>query len=384
MAFSLQLRSLDLTTGRRPRATIAYLSTLCLLIVWLALAALSPLQAQEAARIPRLVKVGLYVSPPFVMEAEGRFTGMAVELWEALQTNVGLQSEYQVFPTLRALVDATANGDIDVAVTNLTITKSRAQRIDFTQPWFDAGLRILVSEDRSTGFWDLVAGLRSSGHLAAYGWLAFIIVIATLLLTLFDRQFDENFPRRWRDGLAESFYAVMSVATSGKSPSRKNLFGWIGRIWQALWLVSGIAVLAYVTSSVTSVMTTLSLANQINSLTDLPGKTVGVFTGSVAEEFARDSALTSWSFANIEEAVAALLDKNIAAIVGDAPVLEYYAHSNPDVPVSVVGAIFEPDKYGFGLAHRGELTRPLTVELLGARERGLVEDLRSEYFGESP
>ena len=176
----------------------------------------------------------------------------------------------------------------------------------------------------------------------------------------------------------------MSVATSGKSPSRKNLFGWIGRIWQALWLVSGIAVLAYVTSSVTSVMTTLSLANQINSLTDLPGKTVGVFTGSVAEEFARDSALTSRSFANIDEAVAALLDKNIAAIVGDAPVLEYYAHRNPDVPVSVVGAIFEPDKYGFGLAHRGELTRPLTVELLGARERGLVEDLRSEYFGESP
>jgi ABC-type amino acid transport substrate-binding protein len=72
-----------------------------------------------------------------------------------------------------------------------------------------------------------------------------------------------------------------------------------------------------------------------------------VFTGSVAEEFARDSALTSRSFANIDEAVAALLDKNIAAIVGDAPVLEYYAHSNPDVPVSVVGAIFEPDKYGF-------------------------------------
>lgn len=311
MAFSHQLRSLDLTAGRRPRATVAHLSILCLLIVSLALAALSPLQAQEAARTPRPVKVGLYVSPPFVMEAEGRFTGMAVELWEALQTNVGLQSEYQVFPTLRALVDATASGDIDVAVTNLTITKSRAQRIDFTQPWFDAGLRIMVSEDRSTGFWDLVAGLRSSGHLAAYGLLAFIIVIATLLLTLFDRQFDENFPKRWRDGLAESFYAVMSVATSGKSPSRKNLFGWVGRIWQALWLVSGIAVLAYVTSSVTSVMTTLSLANQINSLTDLPGKTVGVFTGSVAEEFTRDSALASRSFANIDEAVAALLDHAI-------------------------------------------------------------------------
>ena len=35
-------------------------------------------------------------------------------------------------------------------------------------------------------------------------------------------------------------------------------------------------------------MTTLSLTNQINSLADLPGKSVGVFTGSVSEDFARD------------------------------------------------------------------------------------------------
>jgi ABC-type amino acid transport substrate-binding protein len=39
-------------------------------------------------------------------------------------------------------------------------------------------------------------------------------------------------------------------------------------------------------------MTTISLTNQINSVADLPGKTVGVFTGSVAEELARGSALS--------------------------------------------------------------------------------------------
>ena len=203
------------------------------------------------------------------------------------------------------------------------------------------------------------------------------------MLTFFDRKLDPDFPRRWRDGVAESFFAIMSVV-AGRPSGRRNIFGWVGRVWQGVWLVCGIAVLAYVTSSVTSVMTTLSLTNQIHSLADLPGKSVGVFTGSVSEEFGRTSGFDLRSFRNIEEAVAALRDGDVAAIVGDAPVLEYYAHRHPEQKVDVIGGIFEPDKYGFGLARNSLLRRELTVELLGANERGLVEDLRTQYFGKSP
>src|SRR5690606_14028959 len=144
----------------------------------------------------------------------------------------------------------------------------RAQRVDFTQPWYDGGDRIMIRTEQGQGFANLIAGLSDAGFLKAYVWIAAVIVAATILLTLFDRRFDKSFPTRWRDGIAESFYAVMSVATSGKPPARKNLFGWVGRIWQGLWLVCGIAVLAYVTSTVTSVMTSLSLTNQINSVAD--------------------------------------------------------------------------------------------------------------------
>jgi polar amino acid transport system substrate-binding protein len=355
--------------------------------VWLAaiMICLQSATAANAQAEPRQpVTVGLYVSPPFVTEADGRYGGMATDLWEQIADRLGLEFTYAPYPNLRTLIDATAKGDVDVAVTNLTITQGRAQRIDFTQPWFGAGLRIMVNDEQQAGFWAIIAGLRDSGHLRAYTWLAIVVLLATMLLTLFDRRFDSNFPRRWRDGLAESFYTVMSVATSGKPPSRKNLFGWIGRIWQGLWMVCGIAVLAYVTSSVTSVMTTLALANQINSLADLPGKTVGVFSGSVAEEFAGETGLASRAFSGIDDTVAALKDGRVTAIIGDAPVLEYYAHTHPEAAVSVVGAILEPDKYGFGVGLHSPLTRELTVELLGVREDGIVEQLRSRYFGEAP
>lgn len=339
--------------------------------------------AQDQPAPTAQIKVGVYVSPPFVMAREDGYEGMAVELWEDVADRLGLDFSYEAYPTIRALVDATADRSIDVAVTNLTITQNRAHRIDFTHPWFDAGLRILVADDRSAGFSEVIAGLRDSGHLRAYAWLGLVVLAATGLLTVFDRRFDTNFPRRWREGLAESFHTVMSVATSGKMPSRKNLFGWVGRIWQALWMVCGIAVLAYVTSSVTSVMTTLSLTNQINSLEDLPGKRVGVFTGSVAEEFARQAGMPARSFDDVGAAAAALGQERIAAIIGDAPVLEYFAHTNPEAGLDVVGPIFEPDKYGFGLAHGSALTRPVTIELLGMHEGGRIEALRERYFGEA-
>jgi ABC-type amino acid transport substrate-binding protein len=339
--------------------------------------------AQETTEASRTVKVGVYVSPPFVIEkADGGYTGMAIELWEAIAQPLNLQTEYQPLPTFKALVDAAAVNEVDVAVTNLTITRNRALQVDFTQPWFDAGLRIMINEERRTSFMDVVRGLADSGHLRAYAWLLAVIVAATIVLTLFDRRFDKDFPRRWHEGLAESFYSVMSIATSGRSPARKNLFGWVGRLWQGLWLVCGVAVLAYVTSTVTSVMTTLSITSEINSVADLPGKRVGVLAGSLAEDFVEAEGLERRAYVSLDRMVAGMLRDEVEAIVGDAPVLEYYEHTHPKHPLKVVGAIFEPDKYGFALTSGSSLEREVTLELLRAHETDVVEELDEKYFGE--
>ena len=241
----------------------------------------------------------------------------------------------------------------------------------------------MVNENAGIGFGDLLSGLRSSGHLQTYIAIAIMVLLATLLLTVFDRRFDQHFPARWRDGIAESFYTVMAITTAGQAPARRNLFGWAGRIWQGLWLVMGVAVLAYVTSSFTSVMTTLALSNQINSVMDLSGKRVGVLTGSVAEQYALNAGFDTRSFARIEDAAGALGDGRVSAVVADAPVLEYYAHSNRQRRLAVVGAIFEPDKYAFALPHNSRLSRDVTVELIGAHEDGRIERIRRRYFGEA-
>lgn len=341
-------------------------------------AAVSP----DGVAAPRTLKVGVYVSPPFVMKKGDRYTGMAIDLWKELSDRIGVRSEYVELDSPNDLVEATAKGDVDVGVTNLTVTRKRARRVDFSYPWFDGGARIMVRKITGSELHSVLAGLQKSGHLRVYTWIALIIVAATVLLTLFDRRFDKEFPRKWRDGIAESFYTVMSVATSGKAPSRKNLFGWIGRIWQGIWLVCGIAVLAYVTSSVTSVMTTMALSNQINSVADLPRHPIGVRAGSTSEEYAKQAGLDTHPYHNIDEAVDGLIGEEVDALIGDAPVLEYYAHTHPDRGVMVTGVIFEPDKNAFALPLHSELRRPISLELINMHRSGLTEELTTKYFGE--
>ncbi len=337
--------------------------------------------AQERLGETPKILVGIHESPPFVMVESDDVSGMAVDLWEYIAGEMGVEYEYKSYDTVTQLVDAVAAEEIDLAVTNLTITEKRAARFDFTQPWFDAGLRILVSETPHVGFSGVIEGLKDAGYLKSYAWLALIIVVSTIGMTVFDRRFDKDFPKKWTEGTAESFYSVMSVVTSGKAPKRKNLFGWVGRIWQGLWLVCGIAVMAYVTSSVTSVMTSLSLSGIVHNVSDLQGKTVAVSEGSSAEEFTQASLITSISTKNIQ-ASADMLERGwVEAIVGDAPVLEYYVRRNPQRNLKVVGPIFQPEKYGFGLPHGSALRRAMTIEVIGAHEDGVILDLKKKYFG---
>ncbi|MEN5249929.1 transporter substrate-binding domain-containing protein [Brucella pseudintermedia] len=324
--------------------------------------------------------IGLYVSPPFVMKDGDHYSGMAIELWEATAP-LNLSYSYREYPTFEALIAAVQRGEAQVAVSNLTITKDRVERIAFSQPWYDAGLRIMIADSQGSGFWQILGGLEKAGHLRAMAWLVFIIVVATILLAVFYRRFDKDFPRRWHEGLAESFYEVMSVATSGKV-TRANALGWIGRISGGIWMVCGVAVIAYVTSSVTSVMTALTLTHQINSLADLPGRSVGVLGGSVAESYSNDMRLATRPYGNIDSAVQSLVSGEVTAIIGDAPVLEYYAHTHASTPLSVVGAIFHPDKYGFGFRHGDTLSHDVTLEILALQEGGELERLRRKYFGD--
>jgi len=349
----------------------------------LALAVVLVAGRTDAQPAPKVIEVGVYVSPPFVLKLGNGYSGMAVDLWQKATADLAIVSHYKEFQNVADLVDAVASGRVHAAVTNLSITRARAQILDFTQPWFDSGLRVMVHSDARASVMGLVDGLRDAGHLANFAWIAVVMLLATVLMTIFDRKVDAEFHQRWRDGLAENFYHVISLATKGEA-SRKNLLGWIGRIGEALWLLCSVAVIAYVASSITSVMTASHIANQIKSVADLQGRIVGVRIGSVAEDYLSAFKVRKRLFNHIHEAADALVWRDISAIVDDNSILEYFAHTHPHLPLDVVGNTFRAEKYGFAFTVGSSFARPVSLRIIELQENGEAETLRARYFGFKP
>jgi polar amino acid transport system substrate-binding protein len=368
---------------RRPSNQKKY-RLLAILAACLALTIIVPCFAQPAAPVSAApLKVGIYVNPPFIMKSGSGYGGMAIDIWQDSASKLGLNYQYVEMPTFPDLLQAVASGQVDIAVADLSITQERMQRMDFTQPWFNSGLRVMIDQDRQDRFGAVVTGLYRSGHLHIFMWLGIVIIAAVIALTVIDRRFDQDFPKKWPDGLVESLYHVLSVVTSGKS-SHKLLFGVYGRLVASFWLICGIAVVAYITSSITAVMTVASLNDQIHSSADLHGNPVGAIDGTVGEAWCLDAGLPTQSFANLPAAVHALLRRQIVAIVGDAPSLEYYDNSHPELPITEVGAIFEPQTYGFATPLGSTLNRPVSVQIVADMEDGTLSKMHARYFGIEP
>ena len=332
----------------------------------------------------KTIRVGLYFEAPFVMKIKSGYGGYAVELWNQIAASQGWQSEYVTANTVPELIAMTREGKVDIAVTDMFITADRVKQVDFSHPYFDSGLQIMVDEDRHPGMLDLLNGLASSGHLRIFAIGGILIVIATLILTYLDRRFDPEFHREWFSGLAASFYHVMSTTFTGKSEHKNLIHGPMGHIAAALWVAAGITIVAYITSSITSVMTANQIRSQINGPDDLPGKTVGTILGGAGESYCRSQNLDTQVFNNIDDAVQALVQRQISAIVYDAPILRYYDNAHPELPITEVGPIFNQKKYGFALPMGSTLRLTVNEQLLELTENGAISRLNSKYFGEIP
>ena len=324
--------------------------------------------------------VGVYVSPPFVMLADnGAFHGMAVELWETASKPLGISSEYIQYHSLKELLDATICHDVDVLLTNLSVTHERAVRLAISYPWFDGGMRLIVNNDyKSTVFKELL----DSGRIKSYLWLTVLVIALTLIITLIRRRIDIAYTKKWSTGLAQSFHDLILAAKSGKIPPAK--LGWIGYVLSAVWMLVGVALIAYVTSTLTSAMTSVSLQTNINSLLDLQGRSVsvGVISGSVGHDLLHSMGIATKDYDAVADAVNDLHARKLDAVVDDAPVLEYLAYTRPELELNVVGSLFYPEKYVFAANEfHHQLLDAVSLEIIKMHDNGELEALKNKFLG---
>lgn len=80
---------------------------------------------------------------------KGEFTGFDVQLWDAIAKDLGLDYKWQTMD-FNGIIPALQSKSIDAAIAGITIKSSREKVVDFSYPYYDAGLVILVKADNNS------------------------------------------------------------------------------------------------------------------------------------------------------------------------------------------------------------------------------------------
>lgn len=337
-----------------------------------------------APTAPRIVRVGVYEVPPFAEpDAALKWKGFAVVLFEASAIQLQMIPEFRQYANIDELMSAVEKGEVEAGIGNIMVTSKRLAQVDFSQPILDGGLRVMVPSDRTHTLRRLWNGLVEDGHVQVLFWALVGMLVLSVVVMAVLRRLDQEFSKHWHEGFAEAMYHVVSVMMTGKT-SYKGKLGpaWLGRVIASVWLVFGVASVAYFTSSITSVMTADTMSDAVHGPKDLPGRTVGVITGSVGARYCAEHGIDVVTYDTLDEAARALADRVTDAVVSDAQSLEFYDVSHPQVNVAVVGEMFERRHYAFPINRAAEdLRRRIDVVLVGLREDGMLEQLRRRSFG---
>ena len=146
---------------------------------------------------------------PFSFEKNGAKTGYSIELWDLIARELKLDSTFSVVPSANRMVATVKNKQADVAVGALSITSDREKSIDFSQPFFESGLQVLIIK-KPAGTAAVLGSMLShifTWQLAAGVGVALgVMFIISHLVWKYEHPVNEEMgPKPYRSGIGESF-----------------------------------------------------------------------------------------------------------------------------------------------------------------------------------
>ena len=333
--------------------------------------------------MPSKLRVATRIVSPFVMKNNGQLTGFSTELWADIADQMHVQSDVTVAPDIQSLLDSVRGGQSDLGIAAISITSDRDKIFDFSQPIYDSGLQIMVRDSSQGGegshLQTVLRELFSPAILQLLGFTLLIIVIAAHMIWLVERHHPNGVveTKSYFPGIFKATWWAAGVLGTQMDEMPK---GPLGRFVAVIWIFVSVIFVAYFTAEVTTALTVQQLQGSIHSLSDLPGKRIGTAAGSSSANYLRDQHYLTAEYPQIEDAIKALQNHKVDAVVYDAPVLQYYASRDGKNSVQVVGSIFRKEDYGIVFPANSPYRKPVNQALLTLKENGEYDKLYNKWF----
>lgn len=316
--------------------------------------------------------------PPFAFVDDGDIRGFSIDLMTEIGRDIGRDIVFRPQDSFAQMLDTVKTGQTDGAIANISITTEREREMDFSQPIFASGIKILLPATGS-GLGLVSALLTKEIGLIVLSGLA-LLMFGGFIMWIFERRHQAYFDKPAKEALFPSFWWALNLVVNGGFEERvpQSPFG---RVFAVVLVVSSLFIVSIFVASITAATTVNALNSNVQNLRDLESKRVGTIEGSTSARFLDDNNLRYVAFSAPAAVFRAFEEGSIDAIVFDSPILAYYQQTQSTEKVQLLERTYRPENYGIVLQSGSALKEDIDQVLLKFRVDGTYDALLSKWFG---
>ncbi|MED6196584.1 hypothetical protein PIB30_048802 [Stylosanthes scabra] len=343
-----------------------------------------PLRIAVPNRVSYLEFVAKDKNPPGVK-------GYCIDVFEAAIKLLPypVPTEYILFghgdrnPSYDDLTNQVAQNNFDAVVGDITIVTNRTRIVDFTQPYMESGLVVVVPvKEIKSSPWSFLKPFTAKMWLVTGAFFVFVGAVVWIL----EHRHNEEFrgpPRKQLITVCWFSFSTMFFS------HRENTVSALGRLVLLIWLWVVLIINSSYTASLTSILTVQQLSSQIEGIDSLISGTqpIGIQEGSFAKKYLIDELNIAPSrivtLKNMEAYVDALQrgPKNggVVAIVDELPYIQLFM-SNTNCKFRTVGQEFTKSGWGFAFQRDSPLAVDLSTAILQLSENGELQKIHDKWL----
>ncbi|XP_059065434.1 glutamate receptor 3.2 [Cryptomeria japonica] len=318
-----------------------------------------------------------------------KFEGFCIDVFKRAVKNLHCHFDYEFqisdesngHPDYSDLVDLVANKTFDAVVSDITILSSRSAKVDFTQPYTDTGLVIMVPIKKiNSSRWAFVEPFTLSMWLTT----AAFVFLTAFLIWLLERDKNDAFTgepaKQMEISLWFSFSTVIFV-------HREKVMTSLGKVILIIWLFVVLILNSSYTASLASYLAVQELSSPIRDMESLrvSNASIGHMVGSFVKHYLTQELKIEErrlvALKRPEDYVQLLRIGKIGAVVDETPYISMLM-SHHCGEFDIVGRPFYRGGFGFLFAKGSPVLPEMTSAVLNiTQNKTELENIRSRWFG---
>ncbi|XP_058197524.1 glutamate receptor 2.7-like [Rhododendron vialii] len=301
---------------------------------------------------------------------ERDYSGFCIEIFQEVRRILGRPCKFVEFNgTYDELVDSVANKTYCAAVGDITILANRSKKVEFTVPFTESGLSMVVPVKPSPKPWIFLKPFTLGMWLAT----AAVLVYTMLIVWFVEHRSNPDFSGPWNDQLGSALWFTFSSLFLAH---RERIQSNYARIVVVVWLFLALVLTQSYTANLTSMLTISRLRPKPWS----PSK-VGCDNYTFMHNYVRDVLnYKNVSLINDEgEYLREFEADNISAAFLEIPYAKVFVNKNCR-KFTIIGTTYRFGGFGFVFQKGSSLVASVSEVILELSENGTLKSLEEAWL----